>query len=94
MAMRFRHVSESFGSMGRMVRSTAPRRDRRAAVGVELMEGRALLSTASAGFAAVGAHRFADPNLAWPVVGYSDPNEARPIGVSDPNEARLIIAIL
>jgi hypothetical protein len=90
--MRFRQVSKRFGSMGRMVRSTAPRRDRRAAVGVELMEGRALLSTASTGFAAVGAHRFADPNLARPVVGYSDPNEARPIGIEDPN-MRLIIAI-
>ena len=90
--MRFHPVSEWFGSMSRMVWSTAPRRDRRAAVGVELMEGRALLSTASAGFAAVGAHGIEDPNLARPVVGHSDPNEARPIGIEDPNE-RLIIAI-
>ncbi len=90
--MRFRGVSERFGCMGRMVQSTAPRRDRRAAVGVELMEGRALLLTASVGFAAEGGHRVLDPNLARPII-FEDPNEARPIIYEDPNEARPIIAI-
>ena len=90
-------VSDWLDAIGRRSR-WMPRRGRRAAIGVELMEARALLSMSSIGSAAASGRwvedpnqammmaHFEDPNLATPVADYEDPNLAAPIHhIKDPN---------
>jgi hypothetical protein len=98
-AVSLRDLRATFRAVGLGALSVSARRDRRAAIGVESMEGRSLLSMVSLASAsgglrgaiedpdeAVPIRGVEDPNQAVSIRPYEDPNLAMPIhGIEDPN---------
>ena len=98
--MLYRDLCNWLDALGRISRPT-PRRGRRAALRVEPMEARALLSSASIAATAAPGLRVEDPNQVRLVAGHTDPNQVKRVatyedpnqikriaGVEDPNEVR------
>lgn len=93
--MFLRFGTDSVHSIVMRARSLRARRDRRAAIEVESMEGRALLSMVSLMSAPAGLRgAIEDPNEAVPIRGVEDPNQASAIRpYEDPNLAMPIHGI-
>ena len=85
--MSLRDLRPSVHAVGLGAQSVRARRDRRATIGVESMEGRASLSMVSLVSASGGLRGvIEDPNEAMPIRGVEDPNQAVSIRpYEDPN---------